>query len=252
MNIKSSRILALIFAGACYTMVSAAPTMHWLGAFSAAPSSPAQGDAYHNTTNNKSYVRSGTSWKVLAEVSVGPQGPQGPVGATGAKGDKGATGATGATGPKGDKGDQGPAGADAQTNITVLPVTCAGRVDFTPTDFVKVADLGLFTKSSSTSKILATYTGRLASLQMFGTGAIFELRIDNLPTTLVYSHSAIKASEAGNDGVSSSLMGVFPGLSVGSHSVSMWVIGANGPGSSAFVDPGCWGSAMVVVQELGK
>ena len=95
-------------------------------------------------------------------------------------------------------------------------------------------------------------TGRVGVMQMSGTGAVLELRIDNAPTTLVYARNPIKAAEAGVDGIQATIQGVFPGLGAGSHSLSMWVVGANGPGSQAYVDPGCWSSSSVVVQELGK
>jgi hypothetical protein len=237
-----SRLLSSLFAASCITVASAAPTMHWLGGFTSVPASTIEGDAYHNNTDKKSYIRFGGMWKTLAEVSVGPQGP---IGATGAPG------ARGATGPMGPVGPVGPNGADAVANLTVLGVNCMGDADFS-TSYVKVADLGSFAKASATTKILATFTGRIAVLQMSGTGAVFEIRIDNLPTTMVYARNHIKPAEAGADGIQATIQGVFPGLGAGAHVVSLWVIGANGPGSGANVDPGCWSTSSVVVQEFGK
>ncbi len=247
----SSRLLSALFAASCITLASAAPTMHWLGGFTSAPASTTDGDAYHNYTDGKSYVRSGGAWKTLAEVSVGPKGATGATGAPGPMGPVGPMGPMGPMGPVGPVGPVGPKGADAVVNLTVLPVSCVGGVDFNDT-YVKVADLGAFTKASATTKILATYTGRVTALQLSGTGAVFELRIDNAPTTLVYARNPIKASEAGTDGVNATIQGVFPGLAAGNHVLSMWVVGANGPGSRAYLDPGCWNAASVVVQELGK
>jgi uncharacterized protein (TIGR02145 family) len=83
-------------------------SMQWLGTFVTAPSNAKNGDAYHNTTDNKSYVMDNNKWSVLAEVSVGPQGPQGP---KGNQGTQGLTGATGLQGPIGLTGAPGPAGA---------------------------------------------------------------------------------------------------------------------------------------------
>lgn len=87
--------------------------MHWLGTFASAPASTTDGDAYHNSGDNKSYVRSPGVWRTLAEVSVGPKG------------------------------------ADGVVNLTVLPVTCAGGVAFNGdfSTYVKVADLGTFAKA---------------------------------------------------------------------------------------------------------
>jgi len=145
----SSRFYSVIALSLIFTLsaISApqptVPTMKWLGSFSSAPASTTNGEAYHNTVDNKSYVRENGAWKVLSEVSVGPQGSigltgpqglkgdkgdkgdqgiQGPIGLTGAqgpqgeigplglKGDKGDVGLTGATGAKGDVGPQGPIG----------------------------------------------------------------------------------------------------------------------------------------------
>lgn len=69
--------------------------MKWLGTYSKAPGFAKNGYAYHNTTNNKSYVLKNSHWEVLAEVSVGPQGPKGP------KGDQGDIGPVGPQGPSG-------------------------------------------------------------------------------------------------------------------------------------------------------
>jgi uncharacterized protein (TIGR02145 family) len=87
--------------------------MKWLGTFSEAPRNAKDGDAYHNTTDKKSYVMDNRKWNVLAEVSVGPQGvkgengDQGAIGPQGVQGEKGDIGPDGQQGIKGEKGDQG-------------------------------------------------------------------------------------------------------------------------------------------------
>jgi hypothetical protein len=116
-----------VFSAAVATLVlsaNAADTMHWLGTFSTAPATSANGDAYRNSTDKKSYVKKNNAWTVLADVSVGPQGPQGPAGPQGPKGATGAAGATGATGVQGVKGatgatgPQGPAGPQGPQGLT--------------------------------------------------------------------------------------------------------------------------------------
>ena len=108
-----------------------AKPMKWLGTFSKAPSNTKNGDAYHNSTDNKSYVMDNNKWSVLAEVSVGPQGPQGP------KGNQGKQGLTGATGPQGLKGDPGSGTAGTKpgdmqywdgTQWVMIPVGTPGQV----------------------------------------------------------------------------------------------------------------------------
>ena len=69
--------MALLAAVKSSVAQKSPPTMHWLGSFSIAPVSANNGDAFHNLTDNKSYVMENRAWKVLAEVSVGPQGPKG-------------------------------------------------------------------------------------------------------------------------------------------------------------------------------
>jgi hypothetical protein len=218
---RTSRLSVCLFAATCISLASAAPTMHWLGTFGAAPASTTDGDAYHNSSDNKSYVRSLGVWRTLAEVSVGPKGatgatgPVGPTGPTGPMGAMGPVGPRGLNGPTGPVGPVGPKGADGVVNLTVLPVSCVGGVDFSSDIYVKVSDLGSFNKAGATSNVLATYSGRITALQMSGTGAVFELRIDDAPTTRVYARNPIKASEAGADGIPATIQGVFPRIGRG-------------------------------------
>jgi hypothetical protein len=74
---------------------------------STAPSSPADGDEWLDSTSGilYTYVNDGNSsaWVELGAPGFGPQGPEGPAGPTGDTGATGATGSTGATGPMGPK-----------------------------------------------------------------------------------------------------------------------------------------------------
>lgn len=118
--VRSSFIL--LFLVLPIALLEAQTAMRWRGTFSSAPTNPLNGDAYHNATDNKSYIRFNSKWTVLSEVSVGPQGPtgltgptglagaQGPTGLTGLKGESGPQGPTGLSGPAGPTGAQGPKG----------------------------------------------------------------------------------------------------------------------------------------------
>jgi hypothetical protein len=46
------------------------------------------------------------------------------------------------------------------------------------------------------------------------------------------------------------MTGIFTGLGVGSHTVSMWVQGSFAGGSAGGLDPGCWSTDHAVVKEL--
>ncbi len=214
---------------------------------------------------------------------VGETGPQGPVGATGSqgpkgdKGDKGDTGlqgpvgATGPQGPKGDKGDTGatgPAGTTSWTGITDKPSTLSGfgitnpvaikilNVDCVSrasagTIYVKLADLGTFTKLNAASQIEVTFQGRIAVIDpMPGSGVKFELRIDNNASTVGRARAVVKKNEAGSEGLHVTMNGFFNGLAQGSHTISMWVISTSGTATKIMLDPGCFSTDVAIVKEF--
>ncbi len=134
----------------------------------------------------------------------------------------------------------------------VLNVDCPfpGGVDFT-TSFVKALDVGTFSVQSADSVVEATFNGRLyvESFAAGSSGAIFEVRVDNTATTHGRARAVVWAAEAGAEGVPVSITGIFTGLSAGNHTISIWVQGASGGGSNAFVNPGCWDSDHIVIKE---
>lgn len=135
---------------------------------------------------------------------------------------------------------------------TVLDVDCGTGVDYT-TSFKKVADIGTFSKQLAGSTIEVTFNGRtyVDTMVPGATGAIFELRIDNNPTTNGRAGSTLRNAEAGNRaGVPTTISGIFTGLTAGTHTVSMWIRGMYGGGTDAALDPGCWGTDHAVVKEL--
>lgn len=82
-----------------------------------APTSPAAGDRWVDTTDLREYERINGAWVEMSSGLIGPQGPEGPKGERGVEGPKG---------DKGDRGLQGPQGGPGVTTwdgITGKPVT---------------------------------------------------------------------------------------------------------------------------------
>jgi hypothetical protein len=134
-------------------------------------------------------------------------------------------------------------------DVTVLTVSCAGNVSFPQNAFVRLSDIGTFTKVLSGSIIEVQFNGTVYASSMNGSGAVYELRVDDQPSSEGWARIALKQDNMGNE-TTGTMTGIFSGLSTGSHTVSIWVIGANGPGTGAYVDPGCWDSTHVIVKEL--
>jgi hypothetical protein len=94
--------------------------MVWLGDFASPPANPNTGDAYHDTTQHKSFTWDGTAWVVVCV--------DGTAGATGA------TGAAGAAGPAGPAGAPGGAMNWLGSFATDPPGPAAGDGYFNTTD----------------------------------------------------------------------------------------------------------------------
>lgn len=133
--------------------------------------------------------------------------------------------------------------------ITILNSTCLSLASV-GTNYARLTNIGTFTKENSSSFIEATFNGRIAVLGTFGgSGVIFELRIDGVATTSGRARANVKASEGGTSGIHVTMTGIFPGLSSGTHTVSMWVRSAQGTSTQLYLDPGCWSSDVVIVRE---
>jgi len=84
--------------------------------------------------------------------------------------------------------------------------------------YSKIDDVGSFVKADSTTTVEATFHGRIRVATVVGAGeAIFELRVDDLPTSTGRARASIKTTEAGPDGVQTSMTGPFSGLSTGTN-----------------------------------
>jgi hypothetical protein len=133
--------------------------------------------------------------------------------------------------------------------ITALNVNCTSRASV-GTSYALLTTIGSFTKENAASFVEVTFQGRIAVTGgMTGTGVTFELRIDNAATTYGRARAIVKTAEVGNDGITVTIMGLFTGLSAGTHTVSMWVEGMHGSATGLYLDPGCWSTDIVYVRE---
>ncbi|MBI3957857.1 MAG: hypothetical protein HY328_03530, partial [Chloroflexi bacterium] len=127
--------------------------------------------------------------------------------------------------------------------------TCLGNVSF-GTTFTKVANIGTFAKVYTDSTMEITFNGRIAVItSLSGTGARFELRVDDAAPTVGRGRVSFKASEVGSDGMWVTMTGFWAGLAAGNHTVSVWVAASSGTGNGAMLDPGCWSSDVVITKE---
>jgi hypothetical protein len=135
---------------------------------------------------------------------------------------------------------------EAITRTTVLPISCFCLNTVPNGVWTKVADLGAFTKYSSTSLVELDFTGTLFSTSFVGTGISYEFRIDNVPTSKGTARSLVRDQ---NSYEVASASGVFPNLTTGSHQVSVWVYSWYGTAGQTCVSPGCFATDQVLVKE---
>jgi hypothetical protein len=133
----------------------------------------------------------------------------------------------------------------------VLNVNCVSVASISST-YVKLTDVGTFPVQSPGSIIEATWNGRIGVDTLpAGTGAVFELRIDDAASAVGRARANMRRAEV-LDGQypNISVTGIFRDLSAGDHTVSIWVrTSAGGNGTGARVDPGCWSTDHIVIKE---
>lgn len=120
------------------------------------------------------------------------------------------------------------------------PPPCPSLDTFGST-YEKIADIATFDKQDDDSMIRLELLTRLQVDNMTGTGSVFELRIDDAPTTFGTARALVRSPYAGQQ-LSIPFVGIFDGLPAGNHTVSVWVTTNSGTGTEARVDPGCWNS----------
>lgn len=141
-------------------------------------------------------------------------------------------------------------GKGSLIKYTVLPVNCASVASFTST-YVRAVSIGSFTKVDANSLMEISFHGRISATSVTGTGANFEIRVDDIATTNGRARANIRASETGSSGVPVTIAGIFTGLAAGTHLISIWVAATSGAtGTNGGVDPGCWSDDHVIVKEF--
>lgn len=103
--------------------------------------------------------------------------------------------------------------------------------------FQKIADMGTFTKNSVPTLIKLTVQTNLSVDSIFSApGVIYELRVDDKPTTLGNATAFIKTQ---SNSFPVTITGMFSALSTGSHTISLWTKTVNGTAKNAGWDKDC-------------
>jgi hypothetical protein len=149
-------------------------------------------------------------------------------------------------------GQAAPQAATTQPMVIpqVFDVNCTSLSTITPA-YAKLKDLGTFTVQSPDSIVELTFNGRIfVGSFASGTGAVFELRVDDATSTVGRARANLRTAQAGGGGVQTSITGFFTGLAAGDHTASMWVrTSTGGAANQAMVDPGCWSTDVLIVKE---
>ncbi len=131
---------------------------------------------------------------------------------------------------------------------TILNVSCISAPAFTST-YTKITDVGDFEVLGSESVVELTYQGRVNVDTLTGTtGTIYELRVDDLPSSLGRGRAHVNT--VGSAGEFVTFTAVFPDLAPGTHTASVWIrtsLGNSGTGGR--IDPGCWSTDVIIVRE---
>lgn len=137
--------------------------------------------------------------------------------------------------------------------VTALVTEECTHLPLVTTTFQKITDIATFTKTADETLVRLDLAGRVRiDNGSGGTGAIFELRIDDTATTLGEANMLVRPDDYGTH-VQHPLFGVFTGLPAGAHTVSIWVRVNGGTANNAYFDPGCWngsGVNQLLVTEL--
>jgi hypothetical protein len=142
-----------------------------------------------------------------------------------------------------------PSAPESLNSVDVMALNCTS-VDFTA-GFVKLKDVDTFFVGTAGATAIITAHGRFGIETLAtGSGAVFEIRVDDQAPVLGYARPSVRSNEVGLDpAVQNSATGVFGNLGVGTHMVSIWVRGGDsGSGTRAMIDPGCWSSDHLVVE----
>ena len=142
---------------------------------------------------------------------------------------------------------------DGLIGYTVLAVTTRSLnpTPLLPTMAQVGANIGTFEKRDASSTILVYFSGRpfISSIVAGGTGANFEIRVDSLRPASSRAAISLRTADVSSAGLPASSLGVFTGLGVGTHTVSLWA-GSWYATANVGVDNGNFGADHIVVIEL--
>lgn len=138
----------------------------------------------------------------------------------------------------------------SEIRFTVFEPNCVTLASVPSGAWTRIASLGTLSKIDATSRLEITFNGRINAQSFTGTGAQFELRLDDIATTNGRARASMKTSEAGGTGVSVSITGIFTGYGAGNHTISMWIYSYYGTATYAGTDPGCYYSDHIIVREI--
>lgn len=139
---------------------------------------------------------------------------------------------------------------DFTTKVSAFqPTGCQVLANVTST-FQKVGDMGSFTKTVSGTFVKLTLQTNLYTTVLTGAnGVVFELRIDDQPTTIGNATALIRTV---NTFEPTTITGVFSNLSNASHTVSLWAKSVGGTATNAGWDEGClnsYGTNNILIEE---
>lgn len=133
----------------------------------------------------------------------------------------------------------------------VLDVDCPFSAPDIGSTFAKVQDIGAFNVQSADSLIEITFNSRLSAGSMTGNGIIFELRVDDLPSTYGRARALLRNEDLLDRGNQVSMTGIFNALAPGEHTLSLWAYTTNsGSATDVQTDPGCFHADHAVVKEF--
>lgn len=122
--------------------------------------------------------------------------------------------------------------------------TACTSVPNVPNTFVKIADIATVDKQHGDTLLRLDLANRLYVASMTNTGVIFEMRVDDQPTTVGFANALYRSTEVGKH-LQVPFVGVFADLPAGPHTVSVWARANAGSATTVMIDPGCWNSADV-------
>lgn len=157
----------------------------------------------------------------------------------------------GSTARTGKASAEAAAAASPMVVSQVFDVNCISVPAINAT-YIKLTNLATFDVHAPDSEVELTFNGRIfVGSFSSGTGAVFELRVDDLPSNVGRARANLRTTEAAGGGRQTSITGIFTGLSAGSHTASMWVrTSTGGAGTQAMVDPGCWSTDVLIEREF--